>query len=45
MEILATPVSETEVLAVTIDNVDADAIVKDFEAKGLCCVDHLCGCK
>lgn len=45
MEILTTPVSEVEILAVTCVEADADAIVQDIEAKGLCCVDHLCGCK
>lgn len=45
MEILTAPMSETQILAVTNAEATAEAVVQDIEAKGLSCVDHLCGCK
>ena len=45
MEILTEPVSEEQVLAVTCTDAETESIVVDIEARGLTCVDHLCGCK
>lgn len=45
MQIIVEPLTEEEVIAVTQEEVDADAIVESMETKAQCCVDHLCGCK
>lgn len=44
-QVISEPASEEEVLAVTTEATDAEAIVEQMEAKAQCCVNHLCGCK
>ena len=44
MQIVTEPMTEEEVLAVTIESVDADLVVEYMETKAQCCVVHLCGC-
>lgn len=45
MQIVTEPLTEEEVLAVTVETVDADLVLEHMETKAQCCVDHLCGCK
>lgn len=45
MLVLAEPLSEEDVVAVTREYVDGEEIAEQMEAKAQCCVDHLCGCK
>jgi hypothetical protein len=44
IKVIASPVKEDDVLAVTRDDATKEAVAQHIEARAECCVDHLCGC-